>query len=147
MKLEIKLDPAQTEPKLTLTAAALTDQLQELIRRLEGELPDPIPGWQGERMTPLEQWDILRCCTSGQKVLAQTADGGEYTLRLRLYELEQLLDPRRFVRVSNSEIVNLKAVTALDLSLSGTIKMALGNGETVYVSRRYVKRIKQAVGL
>ena len=146
MKLEIELDPAQAEPRLTLTAAELTPQLQELIRRLEGELPPPIPGWQGEQAVLLEQWDILRCCTAGQKVLAQTAQG-EYILRLRLYELEEQLDRRRFVRVSNSEIVNLKAVTALDLSLSGTIKMTLSNGAVVYVSRRYVKRIKQAVGL
>jgi len=43
--------------------------------------------------------------------------------------------------------VNLKKVTALDLSLAGTIRMTLGGTVTTYVSRRYVKKIKQAIGL
>lgn len=69
-------------------------------------------------------------------------------MRLRLYELEERLDRHTFVRISHSEIVNLKRVTALDLSFSGTIKMTLADGAAVcYVSRRYVKKIKEALGL
>lgn len=68
-------------------------------------------------------------------------------MRLRLYELEQRLDARRFVRISHSEIVNLKQVTGLDLGLTGTIRMTLSGGTVTYVSRRYVKRIKEALGL
>ena len=51
------------------------------------------------------------------------------------------------MRISNSEIVNLKKVTSLDLSLTGTIRMTLNGSVTAYVSRRYVKKIKQAIGL
>ena len=80
-------------------------------------------------------------------MLAHTLDGQEYTLRLRLYELEELLSPSRFARISNGEIVNLKAVTALDLSLTGTIQMTLTGGVVTYVSRRYVKKIKQTLNL
>ena len=54
---------------------------------------------------------------------------------------------RRFVRISHSEIVNLRKVTALDLSLTGTIRMTLTGGVTVYVSRRYVKKMKEVLGL
>ena len=69
-------------------------------------------------------------------------------MKLRLYELEERLDPGAFVRISHSEIVNLKQVTALDLSLAGTIKMTLAGGAAVcWVSRRYVPRIRQALGL
>ena len=70
-----------------------------------------------------------------------------YTVRERLYELERRLAAKRFVRISHSEIVNLKRVTALDLSLTGTIRMTLTGGVTVYVSRRYVKKIKEVLGL
>ena len=70
-----------------------------------------------------------------------------YQLRLRLYELERRLPGDRFVRVSHSEIVNLRKVTALDLSLTGTIRMTLTGGVTVYVSRRYVKKIREVLGL
>ena len=70
-----------------------------------------------------------------------------YTVRLRLYELEERLDPHTFVRISNSEILNLKKITAMDLSLTGTIRITLEDGTSTYVSRRYVKKIKDALGL
>ena len=76
-----------------------------------------------------------------KKVYAQTTQG-EFLLRRRLYELEQILDRRYFVRISKSEIVNLRFVRRLDLSIAGTIGMQLKTGETAYVSRRYVNHIK-----
>ena len=47
--------------------------------------------------------------------------------------------------MSNSEIVNLDRVTALDLTLAGTIKMTLEGGTVCWVSRRYVRKIRQAL--
>lgn len=73
--------------------------------------------------------------------------GARYALRLRLYELEERLSPMRFVRISNSEIINLYLVKRLDLSLSGTICMELAGGATAFVSRRYVSKIKDILGI
>lgn len=72
---------------------------------------------------------------------------GEYVLRSRLYELEERLSKELFVRISNSEIVNLKKVEKFDLSLSGTICVVLQDRTVCYVSRRYVAKIKQALGI
>ena len=52
-----------------------------------------------------------------------------------------------FVRISNSEIVNLKKVRSIDLSFVGTICMEMTDGEVSYVSRRYVSKIKKILGL
>ena len=68
-------------------------------------------------------------------------------MRPRLYELEERLNKRLFVRISNSEIINLKKVIRLDLSMSGTICVELSNQTTAYVARRYVTKIKQALGI
>ena len=46
-----------------------------------------------------------------------------------------------------ASFVNLEMVTALDLSLTGTIQMTLTGGVVTYVSRRYVKKIKQTLNL
>jgi DNA-binding LytR/AlgR family response regulator len=72
---------------------------------------------------------------------------GEYTLRLRLYELEDRLDKNSFVRISNSEIINLRKVKGFDLSFTGTICVTLSNSKVTYVSRRYVAKIKQVLGI
>ncbi len=61
--------------------------------------------------------------------------------------LEERLEAWRFARISHSEIVNLRQVTALDLTLTGTIRITLSDGTVCYASRRYVKRIKEVLGL
>ena len=94
----------------------------------------------------LDPDEIYRVSASSGKVYAQTSRG-EVQLRLRLYEMEQRLDGRSFVRISNSEITNLKKVKGFDLSMAGTICVLLSNGDTTYVSRRYVARIKQIPGV
>ena len=87
---------------------------------------------------------VLRFYAEDKGVFCQTGRGS-FVVRQRLYELEQALAGTRFVRVSNSEIVNLDRVTALDLTLAGTIKMTLEGGTVCWVSRRYVRKIRQAL--
>lgn len=147
MKVQIKLDPACPEPVLTIRAAQLTPQLQALAQRLESEEEGRLLGWQGERVTVLDSASLTRFYAQDRSVFCQDTAGETYALRLRLYELEEQLDPRRFVRISNSELVNLGQITALDLKLSGTIKLTLTGGVTSFVSRRNVKKLKEALGL
>ncbi len=71
----------------------------------------------------------------------------KYILRLRLYELEKQLPASQFIRISNSEIINLKKVNNFDLSFTGTICVKLSNGITTYVSRRYVPKLKKILGI
>lgn len=144
MEVEIKIDPERQEPKLVIYAAQDTPELRELARQLEGISLGPVQVWEEERAFLLQQREFLRFYTEGKGVCAQTAEK-TYTVRLRLYELEERLDPLRFVRISNSEIVNLDAVTAIDLSYTGTIRMTLDGSVTSFVSRRYVKKIKEVL--
>ena len=146
MVVEFKPDPTQTEPKITITAAALTEELNELLLRLEHGRPTAITATQGDRAVLLAPEHILRFFADGKNVSVQTEDG-VFSVRHRLYELEELLDPHKFVRISHSEIVNLSRITALDLSLSGTIRMTLTGGTTCFVSRRCLKKIRQALDL
>ena len=90
--------------------------------------------------------DIIRIYAAGGKTFA-SASKKEYILRQRLYELEEQLTKHSFVRISNSEIINLRKVRNFDLSLSGTICVTLSDGTATYVSRRYVSKIKQVLGL
>ena len=146
MDVEIKVEPGRPEPKILILAGEETEELRRLAQELAGLTLAPIPVWLGEQTRRLPQGDFLRFYTDGKGVSAQTADQ-TYSVRLRLYELEERLAPRRFVRISNSEIVNLDRVTAIDLSLTGTICMTLNGTVHTYVSRRYVKKIKETLGL
>lgn len=146
MHVDLKIEPGLEEPRVVIHAGADSEDIRRLIRDLSGLSLRPVSVWEGERTMPLPQGDFLRFYTDGKGVSAQTVQG-IYTVRLRLYELEQILDSHRFARISNSEIINLDRVTAVDLSLTGTIRMTLDHTVTVYASRRYVKKIKEILGL
>jgi len=147
MKVEVRIVPEREESALVIEAPALTSQVEDLARRLRAAEEGPFLLWQGERAFPLEPGRLVRFYGQDKGVFAQDDAGETYAVKLRLYELEERLDPHDFVRVSNSEIVNLRKVTALDLSLSGTIKLTLAGGGVCWVSRRSVKNIKKALGL
>lgn len=146
MEVELKVEPGRKEPKVIILAGEDSRELQQLVQELAGLALSPIQVREGEQTRLLPQENFLRFYTDGKGVAAQTKEG-VYAVGLRLYELEERLDRRRFVRISNSEIVNLERVTALDLSLAGTIRMTLTGGIHTYVSRRYVKKIKETLQL
>lgn len=146
MQVEIKMDSAYTEPKVIVLTAEMTEEVTRLLQKLTENNPQIISGSKAERIAVLEQSEMIRIYAANSKVFAVT-DSGEYTLRLRLYEVEERLDPNQFVRISGSEIVNLKKVKNFDLSFAGTICVELMNGTSSFVSRRYVSKIKKILGI
>ena len=146
MQVEIKIDPSQPEPKVVITAASMTEEVNRIVRRLSEEIPRVISGTRDGKLEVLEPEELIRIYAASGKVFAVTGKG-EYTLRLRLYELEERLSPHQFVRISNSEIIHLKKVVNFNLSFAGTIYVKLSNGTVTYVSRRYVSKIKKILGI
>lgn len=146
MQIEIKVDENLSEPKIIVITNKITEEIQELVRNLSEEPWKMIAGFREDIVELLDQEEIIRIYSSAGKVYAVT-ERNEYTVRLRLYELENKLDKGRFVRISNSEIVNLKKVKRFDLSFTGTICVTLINDTVTYVSRRYVSKIKKVLGI
>lgn len=146
MEIQVKIDPACQEPKVLVCAHAMTDEVQAILQALAQAPPQLLPGFREGSLELLEPQDLLRVYAAGGKVFAVTP-AGEFQLRLRLYEAEARLDKTVFVRISHSEIINLRKAKAFDLRLSGTISVRLADGSVSYVSRRYVTRIKQLLGV
>ena len=146
MQIEIKIDKSRCEPRIIIETDQITDEIQEIISKLSISCARMLTGFRENTLEILNQQEILRIYAQSGKVLAATTSG-EYTLRFRLYELEQRLDPTCFVRISNSEIINLKKVKGFDLNLAGSIRVTLTDGSVTYVSRRYISKIKQLLGI
>lgn len=146
LRIKVELDPTCAEPEIILRAAALTEETERLLERLSDAETAPLAGFREGAAALLEIADITRFYASGAKVFACTASG-EYAVKFRLYELEERLGEKGFVRISHSEIVRLKAVKEFDLSFAGTIRVIFRDGSASYVSRRYVGRIKQVLGI
>lgn len=146
MQIEIKIDGSCTEPKIIVITNSITDELNSIIKKLSEDSPQILSGIKDDKLEILEQSDLIRIYANSGKVFAVT-DNGEYILRFRLYELEERLDKNKFVRISNSEIINLKKIKNFDLSITGTICVKFLNDTVTYVSRRHVAKIKQILGI
>ena len=139
MKVEVNIDPGCREPRIVVHTAQLTPQLEALIRQLTEA--ERIPAQTERGLEMLAPPEIIRIYSEKQKVLAQTPKG-IFTLKARLYEMEERLANQDFVRISSSELVNIRMITGMDFSLTGTIRLSLKGGIVTYVSRRQVSRIK-----
>ena len=146
VQVEVKLDAAMTEPKVIILTNRMTDEVNAVIQMLSETEPKFITGFREDTAAVLDEKDILRIYAANGKVFA-VLPSGEYTLRLRLYEVEERLKQQYFVRISNSEIINLRKVKSFDLSITGTICVVLSDGSKTYASRRYVTKLKGVLGL
>ena len=146
MQVEIKIDDNCIEPKVMIITDKVTDEINDILNMLSSKTPEVITGFYNDLAEILSPDDIIRIYAEDGKIFA-SVNSKEYILRQRLYELEEQLNKYSFVRISNSEIINLKKVRNFDLSLSGTICVTLSDGTATYVSRRYVSKIKKVLGL
>lgn len=146
MQVEIKIDNSYTDPKIIILTASMTEEVNSIVKKFSEDASQIISGYKNEKIEILEQTDLIQIYANSGKVFAVT-NNGEYTLRFRLYELENRLPANQFIRISNSEIINLKKVINFDLSFTGTICVKLSNGMTTYVSRRYVSKLKKILGI
>ena len=68
-----------------------------------------------------------------------------YEAKQRLYELEQLLTAKRFLRVSKSVLLNLMKVESIKPAMNGRFSALLKNGEQVIISRKYVPMLRETL--
>lgn len=146
MKVEIAIDPKVDETKVIIVTDRMTDEISELVKRLSVPHADAVTAYSERGVVIVQAVDIIRIFTERQKVLLQT-ESGIYTVRSRLYELEEKLDDQTFVRISNSEIVNIRMITKMDISITGTIGVILKGHIQTYASRRNVAKIKKLFGM
>ena len=86
--------------------------------------------------------EIITFYAEKQKVYALD-NAKKYTLSRTLSDLEKELVTFGFVRISKSEIVNIRKIRSLDLGLTGTIRVIMKNGYETYSSRRNVAKLKE----
>lgn len=142
MRIEIKVDQDCKKPRVLIITDQVIEEVKELIQKLSNDVPQMLLGFWEDQAEPISPKEIIRVYAASGKVYAVT-EKKEYLLRMRLYEAEKRLDRKHFVRISQSEIINLKKVKRFDLSFTGTIGVLLSDGTTSYASRRYVAKLKQ----
>ena len=146
MDVEIRVDKALKEKKVVILVPEIDKEALDLKEKIQNSSQSILTGFYDGKLEFIGLDDIIRVYANDKKVYAVTMDK-EYILRLALYQVEDRLASEKFVRISNSEIINLEKTKSFDLDYINTISCEMINGDICYVSRRTLKKVKQILGI
>lgn len=86
--------------------------------------------------------DIAYIETYGHSVEVHTKDN-TYQAMDRLYKIVNMLDPAKFLRISNSVVIAMDKVKKISPTLSMKFILTMSNGKTVDVTRSYYYIFKE----
>ena len=144
MKVELNIDKKFGETLVTISTNKVNDEIQNLVNYIENKEGYFI-GVLDDKVRLLNMEDIIRVYVEDRKVYVVTVEG-RFIVRKKLYEVQSTLT-KNFIKISQSEIANVKYIHSLDLGLRGTIVINYKNSDISYVSRRMLKEFKMKLGL
>ena len=142
--IDVIIDDYYVKPKVAIYTKNKDSQVESIINAVENVTESEYPAVTGFKDTKayiISQHDIIRLYIENRKIMMDTKHG-TFQSKKPLSALEEILNPSRFVRISQSEIINIYMVKHFDFDVSGTIGIELVNGEATWVARRNVKAIK-----
>lgn len=144
MKVSVDINNDYKETRVTLHCKEMDDSIKSILDFLKGQETEFLVGRDGE-MQHILSLDIIHYFhTTKDNVNAVTAKG-EFRLKEKLYELEEILPSSRFIRLSKSVIANLHELSRFEASFNGTLCVYFKSGTKEYVSRKYVNAIKESL--
>ncbi|WP_100657409.1 LytR/AlgR family response regulator transcription factor [Alteromonas flava] len=144
---------SNTDKLVSLVADLTGDDCEEILRKLAaGEsvetspYPDVMSIKDGSEVTRVPVADIQWVDAAGDYMCVHARDG-MHIMRKTMKELEQALNPKMFIRVHRSAIVNINFVKKLVSHVSGEYHLILHNDTELKVSRSHRDRVKAAMDL
>lgn len=144
MKVTVNRVNDKSEESAVINASEMTESIRTALALLEnGE--NIIIGIKDDTKVPVRMNDIYYIESVDERTYAYTKNDC-YTLRGKLYELEETLD-FRFFRCSKSMILNSRKIKSVRSGDNARMNATLLNDEVIVISRSYVKDLKKRLGL
>ncbi len=142
MKCTVTIDKAREEEIIIYAheRTALVEQIEQMVLKEHS-----LHGYYRDEIKQINTCEVYCFSVIDNKLYAIT-ENKKYLIKLRLYQLEELLDGN-FIKINQSSIANILKIKKFDASFSGTLKVIFKNGYGDYVSRRNIKKLKERIGL
>lgn len=144
MKLELNIDEKVKETLVVVSANKIDKEVQNLINYIEYS-SEYLIGIVEDKASIIDIGEIIRVYIEDRKTFVVTLKD-TYVVKKKLYEVENMVT-HNFIKISQSEIANIKFIKNLDFSNTGTIVIKYKNSDISYVSRRMIKEFKLKLGI
>ncbi len=105
----------------------------------------PVRDHKGDRLR-IAAADVIYIESYGHDVYVHTKEG-RFDSQDRLYQLEESLDKKVFIRVSNSAIISRRYLKKIRPSLSMKFVLTMADGTLIDVTRSYYNAFKQFMNI
>lgn len=143
MEVQVRKIPRTEHEMVEIRCYQADDTIDEIvtfIKSRQGQLSGSLDG--GSYEIPIS--DVLYIESVDNRTFLYTQNQ-TFESKQRIYELEEVLQNRHFIRISKSSIVNLLKIQFVRPALNGRFSAVLSNGEEVIVSRKYVAEFKKTL--
>ena len=126
------------------------DKISALLRIIKEDKQrlSMLMGKLEENYIPLEINQIVFIRAYGNDTYAYTFDGKSCKIKNKLYELEDEILSKRYIRINKSEIVNISYIIRITPMFKGNLILKMQNyKEQLDVSRNYIKNFKERIGM
>lgn len=145
MNVKVEINSLYDKLQVILRTNKITEEVEEIKTILE-TYKRSLNGYRNDKITILQLNDIYSVYAYNQKIFAKT-ENGEYLLKMRLYEAEEILIKYHFLKISRSEIININKIKEIEYLYRGLVKIIFISGESTFVSRRFVGQLKNKLGV
>lgn len=143
-RLKFIQDDTVEQTEVIIRARSQDKEVDEILKALDMDTNKTVFCETLSSSQLIDKNDIVIVSKSGRYLSVKTVNG-EYAVNEPLYKFEDKLDPVWFVKISQSEIVNLRHVKGWSLSKSGIITIEMVNGIKSFTSRRYARQIREVL--
>lgn len=145
MKITILEKQPDEEDEIIVKCSYLDDNLTHLLNQLKNG-SSKMSFYKEGKIILVEKKDILFFESVDDKVFAYTLEDALET-KFKLYQIEEIIDTRVFFRANKAVIVNINKIKSLSPAFGGRFEAVLKNGYKVIISRNYVPKLKELLGL
>lgn len=142
MKVTVQYNQQLLKDELLISACEQSPSLTRIVDFAEKELFYVI-GLREKEKVRIELKNIQRIYSANKQVFC-VANGQEYQLSERLYQLQEKL-PNSFVQISRTEIIQIQTVEKFAITKSGIIEIIFTDGQKTSASRRYLKKVREVL--
>ena len=142
IKLETNFSSEFKETSILIKAPELSEEIESILKYVANlsTVPNQIVANKNNEIYFIELENVI-CFFSQDKYNYVRTKDDTYKIKYKLYELEESLKSKDFIRISKSCIINVNQVLCFDTSILGTILVKLKDETQERVSKRNVEQL------
>lgn len=145
MKINIDVDSKYEDIGVDIHVPSLTPEVEKIISLMR-MMDMQIAVKKSDETVLLDVGDIFYIEAVERNTFIYT-EKETYESSLKLYEFEQQLSEKDFIRISKQSVLNIRKVKSLRSDINRKIRVTLLNDEQIIVSRMYSDELRNRLGV